>query len=93
MIVWSPVSHNHCSWDTNLATFNPSAHPDYTIFRVLEFGDDDAIAWMKELFPEEEIRRVLRTERRLSPKSANFWALIYGIPDDQVATLAYRHSR
>jgi hypothetical protein len=80
-------------WDTNLATFNPSAHPDYTIFRVLELGDDDAVAWMEELFSEEEIRRVLRTERRLSPKSANFWALIYGIPDDQVAALAYRHSR
>jgi hypothetical protein len=80
-------------WDTNLATFNPSAHPDYTIFRVLEFGDDDAVAWMKEMFSEEEIRRVLRTERRLSPKSANFWALIYEIPDDQVAALAYRHGR
>ncbi len=80
-------------WDTNVAVFNPSAHPDYTIFRVLEFGDREAIAWLREMFPEEEIRRVVRTEARLSPKSANFWALIYQIPTDQVAALAQSHSR
>ena len=75
-------------WDIDIASFNPSDYPDYTIFRVLEFGDDDAIAWLRETFSEEEIRRVLRTERRLSPKSANFWALVYRIPAGQVAALA-----
>ena len=33
-------------------------------------------------FSEPEILRVLRAERRLSRKSANFWALVYGIPAD-----------
>ncbi|HYW47961.1 MAG TPA: hypothetical protein VE959_34160 [Bryobacteraceae bacterium] len=75
-------------WDTNLNTFNPAAHPDYTILRVLEFGGEDAVAWMRATFPEAEIRRVLRSERRLSPKSANFWALIYRIPPHEVAALA-----
>ena len=75
-------------WDTNVANFNPSAYPDYTIFRVLELGDDAAVAWLRETFSEEEIRRVLRTERRLSPKSANFWALVYQMPAGQVAALA-----
>src|SRR5258707_10653348 len=56
-------------WDTNVANFNPSAYPDYTIMRVLEFGDDEAIAWLREMFSEQEIRTVLCTERRLSPKS------------------------
>jgi hypothetical protein len=79
-------------WDTNVAIFNPSAYPDYTILRVLEFGDDEAIAWLREKFSEQEIRRVLCTERRLSPKSANFWALMYQIPADQVAALAQNHS-
>jgi hypothetical protein len=79
-------------WDTNVAIFNPSAYPDYTILRVLEFGDDEAIAWLREMFSEQEIRRVLCTERRLSPKSANFWALIYQIPANQIAALAQNHS-
>ncbi|MFZ3211212.1 MAG: hypothetical protein WA188_06820 [Terriglobales bacterium] len=74
-------------WDTNLATFDPTAYPDYTIFRVLEYGDEPAVEWLRQTFSEAEIRRVLRTERRLSRKSANFWALVYGIPPGEVAAL------
>jgi hypothetical protein len=74
-------------WDTDLSTFLPSDYPDYTILRVLEYGDDKAIAWLRETFELPEIRRVIHTERRLSPKSATFWALIYGIPESEVAAL------
>ena len=74
-------------WDTNLDTFDPTAYPDYTIFRVLEYGDEPAVAWLRQTFPEAEIRRVLCTERRLSRKSANFWALVYGVPPNEVAAL------
>jgi hypothetical protein len=74
-------------WDINLSDFEPLAYPDYTIFRVLEYGDDEAVAWLKETFSSEEIRRVIRSERRLSRKSANFGAVIYGIPEGEVAAL------
>ena len=74
-------------WDTNLDTFTPEAYPDYTIFRVLELGDDAAVQWLRQTFDESEIRRVLMTERRLSPKSANFWALVYEVPSREVAAL------
>ena len=75
-------------WDANSDAFNPAAYPDYTIFRVLEYGDEEAVHWMRGMFSEAEIRRVLCTERRLTRKSANFWALVYGIPAGQVAALA-----
>ncbi len=74
-------------WDTNLASFAPEDYPDYTIFRVLEFGDEAAVRWLRNAFPESEIRRVICGEGRLSPKSANFWALVYGIPSSDVAAL------
>ena len=74
-------------WDTNLADFDPARHPDYTIFRVLECGDVAAFAWLRATFADQEIRRVLRAERRLSPKSATFWALVFGIPAAEVAAL------
>jgi len=74
-------------WDANLDTFTPEAYPDYTIFRVLELGDEPAVLWLRQTFAESEIRRVLMTERRLSPKSANFWALVYGVPSREVAAL------
>lgn len=74
-------------WDTNLDNFNPGAFPAYTIARVLELGDRDAVAWLRETFSEAEIVKVLRTERRLTRKSANFWALVYGVAPDDVAAL------
>jgi hypothetical protein len=57
---------------------------------VLEYGDDEAVAWMRQTFSESEVRRVLSTERRLSRKSANYWALVYGIPSHEVAALHER---
>jgi hypothetical protein len=74
-------------WDTNLADFDPAAHPEFTIFRVLEYGDVAAVDWLERTFTKTEICRVVRTEARLTPKSANFWALMYGIPVAEVASL------
>jgi hypothetical protein len=75
-------------WDIDPADFRPEAFPDYTIFRVLELGDEQAVKWLREKFPESEIRRVLSSERRLSQKSANFWALVYVMPAGEVAALS-----
>ncbi len=75
-------------WDVNLATFDPQGFPEYTIARVLELGDERAVCWMESLFRRERIEAVIRGERRLSRKSANFWALVYGIDRTEVAALA-----
>jgi len=74
-------------WDTNLDNFDPASYPAYTIARILEYGDDKAVAWLKETFSEDEIKQVVRCEGRLSRRSANFWALVYRIPSDDVAGL------
>lgn len=74
-------------WDTNPDSFDPAAFPTYTIERVLEHGNEEAVAWLRRTFTEDEIREVLRTDRRLTPRSANFWALIFGMPTEDVATL------
>jgi hypothetical protein len=80
-------------WDVDARSFDPRKHADYTIARVLEYGDRAEVVWLKETFSEDEIRRVLCTESRLSPKSATFWALVYGIPYDQVAALTEPRTR
>ena len=75
-------------WDISVDNFNPSSYPAYTIARLLEYGDQKAIAWLREEFSELQIKEVIRTDRRLSRKSANFWALVYRIPPDDVAALS-----
>jgi hypothetical protein len=78
-------------WDVGSQPFDPVAFPDYTIFRVLEYGDQEAVAWLREAFSENAIKKVISNEHRLSRRSANFWALAYGIPRNEVAALKSAH--
>ena len=79
-------------WDVNFDTFDPFAYPVYTIGRLLEYGDDEDVAWLRANFSDTDITDVIRTERRLSRRSANFWALRYGIPAEDVAALRRAHA-
>lgn len=77
-------------WDVDADHLDPRSYPRYTIARILEWGDERAYSWLKDIFTEEEIKDVVLRERRLTRKSANYWALVYGLPRDEVAALAAR---
>ena len=77
-------------WDVDADRLDPRSYPRYTIARILEWGDERAYSWLKDIFTEEEIKDVVLRERRLTRKSANYWALVYGLPRDEVAALAAR---
>lgn len=79
-------------WDVDFATFDPAAHPDYVVERVLEFGDRAEAQWLREHFSDEVITTVLRSSRRLSARSANFWALVFNVPRHEVMALAGSHA-
>jgi hypothetical protein len=64
-------------WDTDIEHFDPSRHPRYTIERVLEHGDEDSVGWLLQVFTRDEIRAVLRGRHHLTPRSANFWTLVF----------------
>ena len=77
-------------WDIDLDGFDPCAYPVYTIERVLEYGDEEAVAWMRRTFSGDQILDVLRTDRHLTPLTANFWALLFGVPAREVVSLTDR---
>ncbi len=74
-------------WDVDTEDFDPCAYPEYTIERILELGDSKAVAWLQKQFSREQIKHVVRTNRRLTARSANYWALVYDIPAEDVAAL------
>jgi hypothetical protein len=74
-------------WDIDIGSFDPHAHPECTIERILELGDSKAIAWLQAQFSEEQIKNVIRSNKRLTPKSANYWARVYHIPLHDVTVL------
>lgn len=74
-------------WDVQWETFDPATFPEYTIARILEYGDRGAIAWLRRTFTEQQIASVISNDSRLTRKSANFWALVYNVPVEKVAAL------
>lgn len=74
-------------WDTNVGTLDPRAYPVYAIERVLEYGDEAAVGWMRETFTDDQIREVVRTDRNLTPRSANFWGILFGLPESDIVAL------
>lgn len=63
-------------WDTDIQNLDPQQHKTYIVERILELGDEEAVAWMKKNFDRDEILRIVNQSRRVSPKSRNFWNLV-----------------
>lgn len=76
----------------NVAELDVKEFPRFTIERIMEQGDEEAVKWMSQHFSRDQIADVLTKSRRLSPKSANFWAMILGIEKGKVRCLS-RHCR
>ena len=77
-------------WEVEAGSLDPREYGEYVIGRILELGTEAAVSWMKTTFTEDEIKKVIREDRKLSPKSATFWALVYDISTDEIAALANR---
>ena len=75
-------------WDIDPVSLDVSEYPYYVIERLLEYGDLPAVRWMEHRFSREEIVGVLKTSRRLSVRSANFWALYFGLPVEGIRCLS-----
>jgi hypothetical protein len=71
-------------WETDLARVNRRRHASYIIERIIEYGDDRAIHWLRANFTSAQIARVVRSSRAISPNTANLWALILRIPRGEI---------
>lgn len=75
-------------WDTDFEKFDVQKYSKDVIGRILEYGDEKAVGWLRNNFTQEEIGDVLRRFRFVSPRSANFWALILDIPKEEILCLS-----
>lgn len=71
-------------WEVDFENIELPRHQTYVIERLLEYGNDDAIRWVKKTFPPETIARVVRKSRAISRRTANLWALVFGIPREEI---------
>lgn len=82
-----PVRFYPLFWDTVPQNLDTEKHKTCIIERVLEFGDEDAYRWLFVTYSDEEIAAVVRTSRRISPRTAGMMANFYGIPREEIACL------
>ena len=75
-------------WEVDFDRLRLSGHERYIIERVLEYGDDPAIRWLRRTFSAETIADVVRRSRKLSRNTATLWALVLDIPKDQIQCLS-----
>ena len=74
-------------WDAKLESLDTEKHRKYIIERLLEYGDEDAYCWMFANYTDEEITEVVRTSRRISPKTAVMMANFYNVPWEEIVCL------
>ncbi len=74
-------------WDINFDKLDVDAHPQYVLGRILEYGDEEAIKWMRGRFSRQEIIATLKQTRQLSIKSANFWTWFFKIDKAKIRCL------
>lgn len=75
-------------WDVEFEKINFRKRKVYILKRILEYGDEEAVAWMRQNFKKIEINNALCNFRGYSLKTANFWAFILNIKKEDVKCLS-----
>ncbi len=74
-------------WDVDFSTIDPVQNKRFVIERVLEYGDLYHFEKLKELYSIGDIKEVLKNSKTISFKTANFYALVLGVPRKEVLCL------
>lgn len=63
-------------WDVDFETLERKTCNPFMVERILEYGDEEAIKWLKKKCSAAMIREVISSSRRLSPRSRSYWKLV-----------------
>ena len=70
-----------CLWSYDIATINIKADKELIITQVLNYGDWKALKWLYKVYPESQIKQVIKhPQRGLWIKQVlNFWLTMFKI--------------
>jgi hypothetical protein len=63
-------------WDVNPKKIDLKKNAQYVIERVLDFGRDNEVRWLRKLYRPSHIRRVVDKSRCIRPETKELWTLI-----------------
>ena len=63
-------------WDTNPANIDLEKNAQYVIERILDFGHDNEVRWLRNFYDISLIKNVVEKSRSLRPETKNLWNLL-----------------
>jgi hypothetical protein len=63
-------------WDTDPKKLDINKHAKYIIERIMDFGNDEEVRWMRQQYPKSLLAQVTRTSRVLHASSKTLWSLL-----------------
>jgi hypothetical protein len=76
-----PKSLQWIFWSYKIESLDLKRDKDYIISQVLNYGTEKELKWLFKVYPEKEIKKVIKNPRRgvWFKKVLNFWTKIYNI--------------
>ena len=63
-------------WDTDPEKIDTEKNAEYIIERILDFGNDREVSWLRKFYDPNLIRKVVENPRRSNPRTKNLWTLL-----------------
>lgn len=82
-----PIYMKKYFWDVDFSSMDLRTDGEYVSARLLEYGDPKAIRWLFGKIEKDRLEKIVRSSRKLSPRSGNFWSLFFGINKSKVKCL------
>jgi len=80
-----PRAFHKYFWDVDPKDL--SQKPLFVIQKLLDKGDLQSASWVIKNYDPKTIKKAFLTLRDFSPKTAYFWKLFLGIPEDKILCL------
>ncbi len=63
-------------WDTDPKKLDVQKHAKYIIERIMDFGNDDEVRWMRQQYSKQLLAQVCQKSKELHTSSRNLWTLL-----------------
>ena len=60
-------------WDTDVKKLDLQKNSKYIIERIMDFGNDNEVRWMRKYYPKELIAGVCKSSKQLHKSSRILW--------------------
>jgi len=78
------LTHTYLLWDVDTGSIDPVSHRQFVIERTLRYGFPEDIKLLMSCYDNSSIIEAVRSSRNLDRKTANFWAIHFDIPREEI---------